>query len=96
MPTETLEREAPYKKLTRSERLKALAEPKLPPPGVKVIAQFKDPEGEFTGPPLNLPIDATPEQLALLLNHLLQNVFSIHIGRSFAVHFFCSGCRYCG
>jgi ribosome assembly protein 4 len=38
-----------------------------------VVAQFKSPEGVPQGPPLNLPVDSTPEQLMLLLNNLLQN-----------------------
>ncbi|TPX71755.1 hypothetical protein SpCBS45565_g00812 [Spizellomyces sp. 'palustris'] len=43
------------------------------PVGATVVAQFKSPEGEVCGPPLNLPADVNPEQLALLLNNLLQN-----------------------
>lgn len=38
-----------------------------------VIAQFVDNDGVESGPPLQLPSGATPEQLALLLNHLLKN-----------------------
>ncbi|KAI8922298.1 WD40-repeat-containing domain protein [Powellomyces hirtus] len=49
------------------------APPVKPPSGTTVVAQFKSPEGDVCGPPLNLPADATPEQLALLLNNLLQN-----------------------
>ena len=39
----------------------------------KVLAQFKSPEGENSGPPLNLPSNVTPDQLQLLLNTLLKN-----------------------
>ncbi|KAI9146507.1 WD40-repeat-containing domain protein [Paraphysoderma sedebokerense] len=38
-----------------------------------IIAQFKSADGESTGPPLNLPINVTPEQLEHLLNKLLDN-----------------------
>eukprot|EP00842_Homolaphlyctis_polyrhiza_P003102 jgi/Hompol1/3793/HPOL_003392-RA len=49
------------------------AGPPEPPAGVKVVAQFQNPDGEPSGPPLNLPVDVTPEQLELLLNNLLAN-----------------------
>ena len=39
-----------------------------------LTAQFKSTDGETTGPPLNLPADATPEQLQLLINELLGSV----------------------
>ncbi|KAI8909106.1 quinon protein alcohol dehydrogenase-like superfamily [Gorgonomyces haynaldii] len=64
------DRPAPYKKLTHSERKNQKVEA---PEGVKIVAQFKTAEGELTGPPLSLPINCNPEQLTLLLNHLLQN-----------------------
>jgi ribosome assembly protein 4 len=57
----------------RQKKLDAIAAAAMPP-GQKVIAQFKTAEGESTGPPLNLPGDATPEQLELLLNQLLNQV----------------------
>ncbi|KAI8927399.1 hypothetical protein BC831DRAFT_510942 [Entophlyctis helioformis] len=47
--------------------------PPQPPAGAKVVAQFQSTDGQTAGPPLNLPIDVTPEQLELLLNNLLQN-----------------------
>lgn len=37
-----------------------------------IVIQFKSLEGESTGPPLNVPIETTCEQLNLLLNQLLQ------------------------
>ena len=43
------------------------------PSGMTVVAQFQSPEGVPQGPPLNLPVDSTPEQLMLLLNNLMQN-----------------------
>ena len=45
----------------------------IPPEGLKIVAQFKSPEGALSGPPVTLPADVTPEQLQLLLNNLLQN-----------------------
>lgn len=38
-----------------------------------VVAQFKSADGEPSGPPLNLPADANPEILEVLLNQLLKN-----------------------
>lgn len=46
----------------------------LMPEGTKIVAQLKSPDGDSTGPPLSLPGDATPEQLQLLLNQLLNQV----------------------
>lgn len=43
------------------------------PEGLKIVADFKSPEGVCAGPPVHLPISATPEQLQLLLNHILKN-----------------------
>ncbi|KAI9356193.1 quinon protein alcohol dehydrogenase-like superfamily [Zopfochytrium polystomum] len=43
------------------------------PPSVTVVAQLKSPEGDTLGPPLSLPAASTPEQLALIVNELLQN-----------------------
>ncbi|KAI9099433.1 quinon protein alcohol dehydrogenase-like superfamily [Phlyctochytrium arcticum] len=43
------------------------------PKGMTVVAQFKSPEGEPCGPQLNLPANVNPEQLALLINNLLNN-----------------------
>lgn len=37
------------------------------------IIQFKSPDGDATGPSLDVPLSSTPEQLAALLNNLLQN-----------------------
>lgn len=66
----------PYHRPT-SKKLVKEAEP-LPqaPVGSTVVAQFKSPEGDVSGPALNLPANATPEQLELLLNNLLSNVSS--------------------
>ena len=47
--------------------------PLEPPANAKVVAQFQTADGEAVGPSLNLPIDATPEQLQLVLNRILQN-----------------------
>lgn len=66
--------------LTRTKRpeKKPKFTPKVEPPkDVKVIAQFQNQDGETCGPPLNLPVDINPEQLALLLNKLLENVIRI-------------------
>ena len=41
-------------------------------PAANVIIQFQSPEGEPTGPQLDLPHDVTPQQLETLLNGLLQ------------------------
>ncbi|CAM0142958.1 ribosome assembly [Umbelopsis sp. WA50703] len=41
------------------------------PEGQNVIAQFKSIDGETTGPPLNLPVNVTPDQLEMLLNQLM-------------------------
>ncbi|KAJ3400980.1 hypothetical protein HDV05_000732, partial [Chytridiales sp. JEL 0842] len=57
------------KAMKEAERAAALVIPE----GSTVIAQFKSPEGEISGPTLNLPAGTTPEQLQLLLNQLLAN-----------------------
>ena len=44
------------------------------PASQNVIAQFKSVDGESTGPPLNLPVNATPDQLEMLLNQLMNTV----------------------
>jgi ribosome assembly protein 4 len=44
-----------------------------PPPGVTSIVQLFSPDGEATGPALDLPLSSTPAQLASLVNNLLQN-----------------------
>lgn len=44
------------------------------PEGQNVIAQFKSVDGESTGPPLNLPVNVTPDQLEMLLNQLMNTV----------------------
>jgi hypothetical protein len=44
------------------------------PEGQNVIAQFKSIDGETTGPPLNLPVNVTPDQLEMLLNQLMNTV----------------------
>ncbi|KAI8972071.1 WD40-repeat-containing domain protein [Pilobolus umbonatus] len=54
----------------RQKKLDAIAAAAMPV-GQTIIAQFKNAEGETTGPPLNLPANATPEQLELLINQLL-------------------------
>lgn len=41
-----------------------------------IVAQFQTVEGEPTGPQLDLPVDLTPEQLQLLINELLKNVWT--------------------
>lgn len=43
------------------------------PAAANVIIQFRSPEGEATGPELDVPHDVTPQQLEALLNGLLQN-----------------------
>lgn len=63
----------------RQKKLDAIAAAAMPP-GQKVIAQFKTADGDSTGPPLNLPGDATIEQLELLLNQLLNQVFNDQFG----------------
>lgn len=40
-----------------------------------VIAQFKTEDGESTGPPLQIPLNASSSQLETLINHLLKNVW---------------------
>eukprot|EP00887_Chlorella_sp_A99_P001715 scaffold8.g1715.t1 len=42
------------------------------PAAANVIIQFRSPEGEATGPELDVPHDVTPQQLEALLNGLLQ------------------------
>lgn len=51
-----------------------LAAKPVAPTGTTVVAQFKSPEGDTVGPPLNIPADIDVEQLQILLNSLLQNV----------------------
>ena len=41
--------------------------------GTHVVAQFRSADGDSAGPPLNLPADADPEILEVLLNTLLNN-----------------------
>ncbi|KAI8826260.1 WD40-repeat-containing domain protein [Fimicolochytrium jonesii] len=62
----------PYVKPNRYKRNDP-APPPAAPSGATVVAQFKSADDDTCGPPLNLPADVTPEQLALLLNNLLQN-----------------------
>jgi ribosome assembly protein 4 len=57
----------PSKKLIKTPDAVPIA-----PQGQTVVAQFKSPEGHISDP-LNLPANATPDQLQLLLNNLLQN-----------------------
>lgn len=40
----------------------------------RILAQFKNDEGQLIGTPLDLPHDITPESLAILCNVVLQNV----------------------
>ena len=40
----------------------------------RILAQFKNDEGQLVGTPLDLPADVTPESLAVLCNVILQNV----------------------
>ncbi|GAB4813789.1 hypothetical protein N2152v2_000835 [Parachlorella kessleri] len=42
-------------------------------PAANVILQFQSPDGDTTGPQLDVPQDVTPGQLETLLNGLLQN-----------------------
>jgi ribosome assembly protein 4 len=56
----------------RPEKRQKIEKP-IAPEGVKIIAQFQNQDSEHTGPPLNIPVDITPEQLTLLLNNLLEN-----------------------
>jgi ribosome assembly protein 4 len=60
----------PSKRLVKKEETAPQA-----PTGTTVVAQFKSPEGNISGPSVNLPADVTPEQLQLLLNNLLNNVW---------------------
>ncbi|XP_064391619.1 notchless protein homolog 1-like isoform X2 [Halichondria panicea] len=39
----------------------------------RILAQFKNDEGQLVGTPLDLPIDITPESLAILCNVVLQD-----------------------
>jgi len=41
---------------------------------VNVVAQFKSPEGDSCGPPLNLPANIGTSELSILINNLLKNV----------------------
>lgn len=41
--------------------------------GKHIVCQFKSPDGDSSGPPLNLPADTNPEILEVLLNQLLKN-----------------------
>jgi ribosome assembly protein 4 len=64
------------KAMKEAERAAALVIPE----GSMIVAKFKSPEGDLSGPTLNLPAGTTPEQLQLLLNQLLENVrvFNLH------------------
>ena len=66
----------PYMKPAKAAAIKAAEKEAalIVPEGSKVVAQFVSPEGDISGPPLNLPADSSPEQLKLLLNSLLHNV----------------------
>lgn len=48
---------------------------------VQLIAQFRDVDGNDTGPQVYLPSDTTPQQLQGLINDLLENVRCLR-GRS--------------
>lgn len=48
---------------------------------VQLIAQFRDVDGNDTGPQVYLPSDTTPQQLQSLINDLLENVCCLR-GRS--------------
>jgi ribosome assembly protein 4 len=63
----------PYQKPSK-RLIKVEDEAPQAPTGTTVVAQFKSPEGDISGPSLNLPADVNPEQLQLLLNNLLNNV----------------------
>jgi ribosome assembly protein 4 len=54
---------------------------KLETPNVSVSCQFRNTDGEDTGPLVNLPVNSTPEQLSLLVNHLLEddNIYSFMV-----------------
>ncbi|KAJ3044203.1 Notchless protein 1 [Rhizophlyctis rosea] len=73
MPGDT--RVSPYPRpSTRKKKKKQVEDDKpVAPVGTTVVAQLKSAEGELCGPALNLPVDVNPEQLALLLNNLLEN-----------------------
>lgn len=43
-------------------------------PANNIICSLTDPENRSLGPPLDLPQDAGPKELHLLINTLLQNV----------------------
>ena len=73
MPGETVVRSGPWQQHTSKKLVKPAVVVPNAPSGVTVVAQLKSPEGVPQGPPLNLPVDSTPEQLMLLLNNLLQN-----------------------
>ncbi len=49
----------------------------------RILAQFKNDEGQLVGTPLDLPIDITPESLAILCNVVLQDVIII---KPFTLH----------
>jgi ribosome assembly protein 4 len=72
MPGETTVKSQPWHRPSK-KLVKPVEETPNAPTGMTVVAQFKSPEGVPQGPPLNLPVDSTPEQLMLLLNNLLQN-----------------------
>lgn len=58
----------------KNNRNMTLAEP-------TIIANFKSADGISAGPSLNLPVNVTPEQLEMILNQILSNVFSLIINQ---------------
>jgi hypothetical protein len=73
MPGDTKFHE-PYHRPASKKLVKPVEKAPVAPSGSTVVCQFQSPEGEIRGPSLNLPADVKPDQLALLLNNLLQNV----------------------
>ncbi|KAJ3057102.1 hypothetical protein HK097_000566 [Rhizophlyctis rosea] len=72
MPGDT--RVSPYPRPSTRKKKKQVEDDKpVVPEGTTIVAQLRSTEGEPCGPPLNLPVNVNPEQLALLLNNLLQN-----------------------
>ena len=61
------------KKQKVSQEDAAAAPPAADQEGVKVIAQFVSPQGEPTGPQIEVPANSTLPQLKELINHMLSN-----------------------
>jgi ribosome assembly protein 4 len=76
MPGESTVKSQPWHRPSK-KLVKPIEQVPNAPTGMTVVAQFTNPEGISSGPPLNLPVDSTPEQLMLLLNNLLNNEESL-------------------